>query len=83
MIAARQWHDAELAMKLARHSFERWFTASDQDTPSLAMIHAHHTRTAVHEAARAITTLINTLDAEAPKPITTPARDTNISTPRH
>jgi hypothetical protein len=77
VIAARQWHDAELAMKLARHSFERWFTASDQDTPSLAIIHAHHTRTALHEAARAITTLINTLDTEEPELITTPARDTN------
>lgn len=83
VIAARQWHDAELAMKQARHSFNRWFTTSDQDTPSLAIIHAHHTRTALHQAAHAITTLINTLETQTPQPITTPARDTTISTPRH
>ncbi len=75
-IAARQWHDAELAMKVARHNFDRWLIASDQDTPSLARMHAHPTRTAVHEAARTIATLINTLDAEATELITTPARAT-------
>jgi len=74
--AARQWHDAELAMRVARHSFDRWMTASDQDPRSLASMHAHHTRTAVYEAARAIATLINTLDAEATPVTTTPACDT-------
>jgi hypothetical protein len=59
-------------MKVARHSFDRWVSASDQDPHSLANMHAQHTRTAVYEAARAITTLITTLDAQA----TTPARDT-------
>jgi hypothetical protein len=66
-------------MKVARQSFDRWLTASDQDTPSLASMHAHSTRTAVHEAARTIATLINTLDAEATELITTPARDTDGS----
>jgi hypothetical protein len=62
-------------MKVARHSFDRWLTASDQDPHSVANMHAHHTRTAVHEAARAIATLLDTLDAEAPE-LTTPAQVT-------
>jgi hypothetical protein len=37
----------------------------------------------VHEAARTIATLINTLDAEATELITTPARDTDIPAPPH
>ena len=74
--AARQWHDAELAMRVARHSFDRWITASDQDPRSLAKMHADHTRTTVYEAARAIATLLNTLDAEATTVTTTPACDT-------
>jgi hypothetical protein len=80
-IAARQWHDTELAIKVARHSFDRWLTASDQGTPSLTSIHAHPTRTAVHEAARTIATLINTLDAEATQTDHHPARDTDILPP--
>jgi len=63
--ASRQWHDAELAMKVARHSLDRWLVADHEHTPSLAIMHAHHTRTAVHEAARAITMLVETL---VPKP---------------
>ncbi len=59
-----QWHDAELAMKVARHSFERWLAAEHKDTPSPAYMHAYHTHTALHEAARAITTLIETFRAE-------------------
>jgi hypothetical protein len=74
--AARQWHDAELAMKVARHSLDRWVTASDQDPCSLGSTQAQHTRTAVCEAARAIATLINTLDTQVTTPTTTPARDT-------
>jgi hypothetical protein len=70
-------------MKVARHSFDRWLTASDQDTPSLTSMHAHPTRTAVHEAARTIATLINTLDAEATQTDHHPARNTDIQTPRH
>jgi hypothetical protein len=81
VIAARQWHDAERAMKVARHSFDRWLTAREQDAASVAITHAHHTRTAVHEAARTIATLVNALDAETsePKP---PQRDTDITIPR-
>jgi hypothetical protein len=79
--ASRQWHDAELAMKAARHSYERWLVAGHEDIPSLAIMHAHHTRTAVHEAARAIATLIETLGAEATT-LTTPARRTDIPTQR-
>lgn len=74
--AARQWHDAELAMRVARHSFDRWMTATDQGPRSLASMHADQTRTAVYEAARAIATLINTLDAQATTATTTPACDT-------
>jgi hypothetical protein len=76
--ASRQWHDAELAMKVARHSFERWLVAGHEDTPSLAIMHAHHTRVAVHEAARTIAMLIETLGTEATTLITTPAWRTDI-----
>ena len=34
VIAANlQWHDAELALKVARHCFERWRVAGPQDSP--------------------------------------------------
>jgi hypothetical protein len=34
VIAANtQWRDAELALKVARHSFERWLVAGHEDTP--------------------------------------------------
>jgi hypothetical protein len=79
--AARQWHDAELAMKMARHSFDSWLTASDQDPRSLANMHADRTRTAVHEAARAIATLLDTLDAEATELTTISAQDTDVPVP--
>lgn len=78
--ASTQWHDAELAMKVARHSFDRWLTAGHADTPSLAMMHAYHTHTALHEAARVITMLIETFRVEAAALITTPARGTDIPT---
>jgi hypothetical protein len=74
------WHDAELAMRVARHSFERWRTAGQEDP---AMMHAHHTHTALHEAARAIAMLIETLRAETTALITTPARSTVIHTQRN
>jgi Sigma-70, region 4 len=77
-----QWHDAELAMKVARHSFERWLVAGHKDTPSPATTHAYHTHTALHEAARAITMLIETFRAEATALITTPALSTDIPTQR-
>lgn len=82
-ITARgQWHDAELAMTVARHRFDRWLITSHQDTPSLALMHAHHTHTAVHEAVRAITMLIDTLGAELTALITTPPQRTDIPTQR-
>jgi hypothetical protein len=37
-------------------------------------MHAYHTHTALHETARAITTLIDTVRAEAAALITTPAQ---------
>ncbi|MGH3773067.1 MAG: hypothetical protein ACRDRW_17020 [Pseudonocardiaceae bacterium] len=80
--ASRQWHDVELAMKVARHSFDRWLTADHEDTPSLAIIHAHHTRTAVREAARAITMLIDTFLIQETELITTLARTTDTPTQR-
>ncbi|MDQ2790199.1 MAG: hypothetical protein M3Y73_10975 [Actinomycetota bacterium] len=41
-------------------------------------MHAYHTHDALHEAARAITTLIETFRAEAVALITTPARGSDI-----
>jgi hypothetical protein len=73
-----QWHDAQLALTVARHGYDRWLTAVHQDTPSLATMHAYHTHTALHETARAITTLIDTLRAEVAALITTPAQGTDI-----
>jgi hypothetical protein len=81
MITANvQWHDAELALTVARHGYDSWLTAVHHDTPSLATMHAHHTHTALHETARAITTLIDTFRAEAAALITTPAQGTDIPT---
>jgi hypothetical protein len=77
-----QWHDAELALKVARHSFDRWLVAGHEDTPSPAIMHAYHTHTALHEAARAITMLIETFRAEATALITTPAHGTDTPTQR-
>ncbi len=45
-------------------------------------MHAHHTHAALHEAARAITTLIDTFRAEAAAVITIPAHGPNIPTQR-
>jgi hypothetical protein len=65
MITANtQWHDTEHAFKVARHSYDRWLVAGHQDTPSLATLHAYHTHEALHEAARTITMLIETIRAE-------------------
>lgn len=80
--ASRQWHDVELAVKVARHHFDRWVTANHEDTPFLATMHANHTRKAVHEAARVITTLIDTLQTTETEIITTSARNTNTPTQR-
>jgi hypothetical protein len=77
-----QWHDAELAMKVARHSFDSWLVAGHEDTPSLALRHAYHTHTALHEAARAITALIDTFRVEAAALITSPAHDTDTPAQR-
>jgi hypothetical protein len=79
---SRQWHDAELAMKVARHSFEGWLVAGHEDTPSLAMMNACHTHTALHEAARAITTLIETFRVEAATLLTSRAHGTDIPAQR-
>lgn len=79
---SRQWHDAELAMKVARHSFESWLVAGHQDTPSLALRHACHTHTALREAAGAIAALIETFRAEATVLITSPAQGTDIPAQR-
>jgi hypothetical protein len=72
--ASRQWHDAELAMKMARQSFERWLVADHENTPSPALMHACHTHEALHEAARATAALIETFRAEAAALISTPAQ---------
>jgi hypothetical protein len=75
---SRQWHDAELAIKVARRSFDSWLIAVHQDTPSLAIRHAYHTHTALHEAARAITALIDTFRVQAAALITSPTQDIDI-----
>ena len=75
---SRQWHDAELAMKVARRSFDSWLVASHQDTPSLAIRRAFHTHTALHEAARTITTLLETFRVQAAALITSPVQGTDI-----
>ncbi|PZS22702.1 MAG: hypothetical protein DLM60_03880 [Pseudonocardiales bacterium] len=80
--ASTQWHDAELVMKVARHSLEKWFVAGHEDAPSPGLMHANHTHTALHEAARAIAVLIETFRAEAAALITTPTVGTGIPTPR-
>jgi hypothetical protein len=76
-----RWHDAELAMKVARHSFDSWLIAGHEDAPSVALGHACHTHTALHEAARAITVLIDTFRVEAAALITSPAQDTDTPAP--
>jgi hypothetical protein len=62
--AKTQWHDAQLALKVAGHSYEKWLVAGHEDTPSLATMHANQTHKALDEAARAITTLIETVRTE-------------------
>ena len=84
MIAANtntQWHDAELALKMARHSYDRWRIAGHEDARSPASMHAYHTHDALHEAAHAITMLIETFRAQAAALITTPAPGTGIPGP--
>jgi hypothetical protein len=82
VIAANtQWHDAELALKMARHSYDKWLIAGREDTRSPAIMHAYHTHAALHEAARAITMLIETFRAQAAALITTPAPGTDIPRP--
>ena len=78
--ANAQWHNAELALKMARHSYDRWLITSGEDTRSPAIMHAYHTHTALHETARAITTLIDTVRAEAAALITTPVQGADIPT---
>jgi hypothetical protein len=79
VIAANlQWHDAELALKVARHCFERWRVAGPQDAPLPATMHAYHTHVALHEAARVIAMLIETFRLEANARSTTEAPDTGI-----
>jgi hypothetical protein len=78
-----QWHDAELALRMAQHSYDRWLVTGGEDTRSPAIMHAYHTHEALHEAARAITMLIETSRAQAAALITTPAPGIDIprSTP--
>ena len=79
--ANMHWHDAELALKVARHNYERWVAAGHEDTRSPAIMHAYYTHEALDEAARAITLLIDTFRSEAAASPTTAAH-TNIPT-RH
>jgi hypothetical protein len=79
VIAANtQWHDAELALEMVRHSYDRWLITGGKDTRSPTIMHASHTHDALHEAAPAITTLIKTFRAQAAALITTPAPGIDI-----
>ena len=83
VIAANMlWHDAELALKVARHNYERWVAAGHEDTRSSAIMDAYYTHEALDEAARAITMLIDTFRTEAAASPTTPAHGIDIPT-RH
>jgi hypothetical protein len=77
-----QWHDAELAMKVARHSFENWLLAGQEDPSSPATMRAYHTHAALHEAARVIAMLIETFRVEVSALITAPARGADVPTQR-
>jgi hypothetical protein len=79
--ANTQCHDAELALKMALHSYDRCLGAGGEDTRSPAMMHAYHAHEALQEASRAITMLIKTFRAEAAALITTPAPGTDIPRP--
>jgi hypothetical protein len=82
MIAANtQCHDAELALKMALPSYDRWLVAGGEDTWCTAMMHAYHAHEALQEASRAITMLIKTFRGEAAALITTPAPGTDIPCP--
>ncbi|MGB9280271.1 MAG: sigma factor-like helix-turn-helix DNA-binding protein [Pseudonocardiaceae bacterium] len=78
-----QWHDAELAMKVARHTFEEWLLAGQEDPSSPATMQAYHTHAALHEAARVIAMLIETFRVDVSALISAPTRDTGVLTQRH
>jgi hypothetical protein len=80
--ASTQWHDAELALKVARHSFDNWLVAGHETGLSPALMHACHTHAALHEAARAITMLIETFRVETTTLVTSPAQGTDTPTRR-
>lgn len=48
--ANTQCHDAELALKMALHSYDRCLVADGDDTRSTAMMHAYHAHEALQEA---------------------------------
>ncbi|HEX5347778.1 MAG TPA: hypothetical protein VFW64_11875 [Pseudonocardiaceae bacterium] len=83
VIAANlQWHDAELALKVARHCFERWRVAGPQGSPLPATMHAYHTHVALHEASRVIAVLIETFRVEANARITIPGSGAGVPAQR-
>lgn len=67
-----QWHDVELAMKIARYNFEKWLLAGQEDPSSPATMQADHTHAALHEAARVIAMLIGTFRVEVSALISAP-----------
>lgn len=79
---ATQWHDAELAMKVAGRSFEEWLLAGQEDPSTPATMQAYHTHVALHEAARVIATLIETFRVEVSGLISAPTRDADIPAQR-
>ncbi len=79
---ATQWHDAELAMKVAGRSFEEWLLAGQEDPSSPATMQAYHTHVALHEAARVIATLIEAFRVEVSGLISAPMRGADIPAQR-
>lgn len=61
---SQQWQDAELAMIVARRCFEGWLQASREERSATATRHACHTHEALHDAAQAISLLIDALRVE-------------------
>lgn len=64
VLAGVRWQDAEIAMSVARRCFQRWLQTDHADNPTMARLHAFHTHEALHEAARTIGILIETLRVE-------------------
>ena len=78
ILALCQWQDADIAMNVARRYFESWMHSDHKDTSATVRLYAYHTHEALHEAARAIGVLIETLRVEALGSAFKAEQDTNV-----